>query len=932
MLNKKKSNDNEKMTEKIEYNNIQLIMADTNTISNKEALKEKIHEIHNTLRNNGAGYGMNALKVFNILFGLKKIEEKNLIDKVGLQRPYCEFSYLLNLANENKGEEICELILGKVLDSINNNNIKNILFYEIPRNIKGSVYCYLIKEIDKITKIEKDCNVLLSGKIYEYFIGRDESAISELGAYFTDRHITSYIYKKLDPSINKDGSVPSMIDMYGGSGGFTTGYINYLIEKYKNNEIDWNTEINKIHHYDINEDVIKSAGLEFFCLTGVLPNMNNLKYKNSFTDEFGDKKYTHPITNPPYGGDKNKNSITQEKRTKIKKYIKNELQSITDEDVKLARQKQLKSIEALEKQDKKDKDKTKVLLANCSARIQRFAKNNKLIGSDKEACSLILLMDIVDIGGTAVGVLKEGVFFDNSYKDLRKCLIENYNVREVISIPHDQFENTKTKTSIIIFDNTVNKTIEVKFSDLIVERYENDKFVEVNGVITIIENKGDISGVSDAIVSIASKEEILSNSIYSLDGKVYNNKKIECGEGYELVKLGNICKVNQGTYIKADMKIQGEYPVYGGGNISYYINQYNREDEIIIAKDGISIDCVRYEKNKFFLNHHAWTLICKEGVIKKYLFYYLQFIQDKLYSIAKGSAQLGINQEKFYNVEIPIPKSEEKIKDWVDKITKPYDEKYIKENKIKELEEYIINKIKNIEENELVRLGDICEINQGNSLTKKEMIKGIYDVIGGGKIIGKHNQKNRDGNDITLTRVGDININYINKPYYLTDNGFSLKSKQKDIITKYIYYFLSHNINYLTNLYQGTAQKVISKTNLKLIKIPIPKSEYKIEELETTFLEIEQLKNDVEIADELYKKLIKDLSEEAMPNIKSQLTEEIVNIQKNEIKTPSVKSSVSSTSSLALLKEQAKSLGIKGLSKYKKEDKNKLIKLIEEQQ
>jgi type I restriction enzyme M protein len=119
-------------------------------------------------------------------------------------------------------------------------------------------------------------------------------------------------------------------------------------------------------------------------------------------------------------------------------------------------------------------------------------------------------------------------------------------------------------------------------------------------------------------------------------------------------------------------------------------------------------------------------------------------------------------------------------------------------------------------------LGEVCEINQGNPLTKTKMINGVYDVIGGGKIIGKHNQKNRDGNDFTLTRVGDININYIDKPYYLTDNGFSLKSKQEDVMTIYIYYLLSHNKDYLTNLYQGTAQKVISKTNLKSLKIPIP--------------------------------------------------------------------------------------------------------------
>ncbi len=106
------------------------------------------------------------------------------------------------------------------------------------------------------------------------------------------------------------------------------------------------------------------------------------------------------------------------------------------------------------------------------------------------------------------------------------------------------------------------------------------------------------------------------------------------------------------------MKIEGKYPVYGGGNVSYYINQYNREDDVIIAKDGVSIDCVRYEKNKFFLNHHGWTLICKEQVIKKYMFYYLELIQPKLLSIAKGTAQLGINQKNFYDLEIPIPSLE----------------------------------------------------------------------------------------------------------------------------------------------------------------------------------------------------------------------------------------------------------------------------------
>jgi hypothetical protein len=103
----------------------------SNNVSNKEALKDKIHEIHNYLRNNGAGYGMNALKVFNLLYGLKKIEENKLLDKVNLKRPDCEFSYLLKIANENKDEQLTELILGSVSTSIYKSNISELLFYEI---------------------------------------------------------------------------------------------------------------------------------------------------------------------------------------------------------------------------------------------------------------------------------------------------------------------------------------------------------------------------------------------------------------------------------------------------------------------------------------------------------------------------------------------------------------------------------------------------------------------------------------------------------------------------------------------------------------------------------------------------------------------------------------------------------------------------------
>lgn len=667
-----------------------IIMAESNSISNKDALRDKIHELHNFLRNNGAGYGMNALKVFNIIYGLKKLEENGLLDKVNLSDK-CKFSYLLQISNENKDEELASLIFGDVLTSISRSNIRELLFYEIPQNIKGSVFAYLIKEIEKITLIEKTCNVLLSGKIYEYFIGRDESAISELGAYFTDRHIVDYIYKKLNPKMCENGTVPSMIDMFGGSGGFTTGYINNLNMKYPE-LVKWETEINKIHHYDMNEDVIKSAGLEFFCLTGVLPNMNNLKYKNSFTDEFIDdstntkKKYHYVVTNPPYGGDKTNKSEAQTKRDKTKEYIKKELLTITDEDVKKRRQLQLKKMEAKDKQEKIESDKTKVSVSMCSGRIQKFAKDNTLTGNDKESCSLMLMMDLLEGGGTSIGVLKEGVFFNKTYKNVRKCLIQNFNVREVISVPSDQFENTSTKTSIVIFDNTVEKTTEVIFRELSVDRREEDRFEEINGDIYLVENKGDIMGISDTLVSVASCDELLKNSIYSLNGKDYNKKELVVGEGYEIIKLGDICNCLSTTKHCTNIgKTDGQYRLYcSSQEKKLYVDFCEVMEYSIILGQGGNFN-IHFDTN-FTPSKHVCVIQSntKNMMLLKYVYYIIPELQKSF--IKNGSTISWLNKTNIKEFNLPVPKSPEKIQEWVDKISKPYNEKneklykqYIKE-------------------------------------------------------------------------------------------------------------------------------------------------------------------------------------------------------------------------------------------------------------
>jgi hypothetical protein len=258
-----------------------------------------------------------------------------------------------------------------------------------------------------------------------------------------------------------------------------------------------------------------------------------------------------------------------------------------------------------------------------------------------------------------------------------------------------------------------------------------------------------------------------------------------------------------------------------------------------------------------------------------------------------------------------------------------------KEIRLKELEEEIKNKIKDIQENhecEEVKLSDICKINSGKLLPKNNIVKGKFDIIGGGKIIGKHNISNREGNDIVLTRVGAININYISEPYYLTDNGLAIKSQKYNNML--IYYYMIINLDYIYKLYNGSNQKVIKKTELENFRIAIPKDKILINNLQPLFNEIEELQKEIKELDETYNNQLKELKKEAIKNqeilntneiMDEELTEDIKENDEikeaNEEETPSIKSQT-----LEELKEQCKTLGIKGYSKKKKDELIELIK------
>ena len=885
------------------------------TITTREQLREHIHSIHDFIRNHGAGYGMTAMKIFNIFYGLKIIE-KLINDGKFKELEMCKFSDLVKLANSNDDYEGYKLI--KKIKDIKEilcdcDLTTDILFFDIPTNLQGDVYSYIVNAVNDIPVsnnhdekniIDPNYDVDLSGKVYEYFIGRDLSAISELGAYFTSREITNYIMDKIKPTINIDGTVKMMVDPFGGSGGFTLSYTKYIRDNNSNKNINWSVEHKKITHCDMNEDVVKIAAVEFFALIGQFPDREMQFMRcNSFTREFcenilKDFKYDYVLSNPPYGGDKNKKSSQHQKIEKVIDYVKTYLNNIEEtlkvekDEVKLSEIKKDKKIimeqyERLKKElntEKLETDKKKVNQSSCSLRIRNFCKKHKIDNAnDKEACSLILLMELLAENGVCVGVLKEGVFFDSKYKNLRKILVENYNVKHIVSIPSDQFENTMTKTSIIFFENTKEKTSVVTFYDLMLIKEETDVYGrdKLTQEILLLKNKDDIIGAKEIEITKATLNDIINND-YTFSPKKYDDNVVECSDDYKMVKLGEILKYKPKSKRKAsEHNENGIYNFYTSSDKIKKCDYVDYKDELCLIIGNGGKGSLFMDKN---FSCSADNFICQTEpkYTLEYMYYSLIIMWDNLIkNTMQGSTLTHINKENFNNYKIPVPKDDDKLKQWTEKISKPYNGTKELEQKLRVLEGEVQTEVKRITEEEdcdVVKLENISTFNDDTYDKKYNNVKYIDLSCVDRNTIYKTEEISQ--NDLPsrgkrMAKIGDIifatvrpyqrHIAILNKSNYCENNVFSTGfCIIRTTYPIYIYNILidEKTTEYYVNNSHGSTYPVVDVSVISNTKIKLPKNKDLITKLQSKFDEIEKLQILIAESANEYKTLISQLKEE----------------------------------------------------------------------
>ena len=238
-------------------------------------------------------------------------------------------------------------------------------------------------------------------------------------------------------------------------------------------------------------------------------------------------------------------------------------------------------------------------------------------------------------GGRCALVLPNGQeMFSKQSADIRRYLLDNCDVREIVSIEGKSFTNTGVKTVILYFIKG-RPTQQVLFTSF-------------DGV-----NKKDIGYKTIQQIKDHNYSLYLNNYPKQLEVQEDDDADVS------LMKLRDAVDIKRGKSLTKAKAIDGPYPVIGGGTkpICYHI-AYNREaNTILCSSAGTAGYISRYPCPVWASG--CFSLIPKEGLDNDYLYFYLKTIQDDLYALRRGAGQPNVSSEDLGAIEIPIPSFEQ---------------------------------------------------------------------------------------------------------------------------------------------------------------------------------------------------------------------------------------------------------------------------------
>lgn len=122
----------------------------------------------------------------------------------------------------------------------------------------------------------------------------------------------------------------------------------------------------------------------------------------------------------------------------------------------------------------------------------------------------------------------------------------------------------------------------------------------------------------------------------------------------------------------------------------------------------------------------------------------------------------------------------------------------------------------------MMKIGNICTIQMGNSISRRNNIIDNIPVYGSGtSSLYYTNEANRSGITCKISKVACPKIMMLNENYYLDNTAFTIESNNHTLLTnKYLWFYLINNQHIIE--YTGTTISNINMEDFLNIEIPVP--------------------------------------------------------------------------------------------------------------
>ena len=734
-------------------------------------------------------------------------------EEVGLKTQFFvddwkKFSWTKILDNKLSGQDRLDLYVQAITNMPKNPHIPQLF-----RNIfKGAFLPYndprtlslFLKEINEFN-YEHSENL---GNAFEYLLSILGSQ-GDAGQFRTPRHIIDFIVEVVDPKKNE-----TILEHACGTAGFLISAYKHILKQNKEKALTPDEKLklmNNLAGYDISPDMVKLALVNMY-LHG-FPEPKIHEYDTLSSEKRWDETFDVIMANPPFMTPKG--GIVPHKRF---------------------------SIQA---------NRAEVLFVD-------------------------YIVEHLTIKGRAGIIVPEGVIFqsNNAYTQLRKKLVED-GLFAVVSLPVGVFNPyAGVKTSVLLFNNEISKKtksflflkIQNDGFDLGAQRREHNKNDLPLALEIIKKYKTALNDNKDfefnesekQIAHLVFKEKIIATGDYNLSGDRYKEVIGFANQKWEMVELGEVCEIYNGSTPKRTEKgywENGQIPwftiddIREQGRIIKYTKQsitesgFENSSVKLLPKNSVLLCCTAsvgefaYTEIELTTNQQFNGLVVKKEFIDKlnpkFLFQISSTFKSELERLSGKTSFNFVSVGTLKKIKIPLPPIEVQ-KEIVEQIE-------VKQNAIDHAKAIIQNlererryfgqSLRKLESVEWVELGSVCkELFAGGDVPKdysktknNEYTIPIYSNGVKDKGLYGFTKKARVNEEaVTISARGTIGFPEMrNEPFYPAIRLIVAIPKENIIDVMFLKYILD-TINIYRN---GNSIPQLTVPMIKSEKIPLPSLE-----------------------------------------------------------------------------------------------------------